>query len=164
MTPMKRRTTAEAPGFSLSEALVVIALLGIFTLFGGPAMADAYRAYKVRSTADILATDLRAMRYAAVAMRTPRTMTLNTQSHSTAPNQYTFINARGQSVTRRLESGVNIDDASDTTISYSIGGSTGTGTLSVLVSMDINSDRGDRFTVDVSPTGTVSTSFAYYTP
>ena len=164
MRPMKRRTTAEAPGFSLSEALVVIALLGIFTLFGGPAMADAYRAYKVRSSADILATDLRAMRYGAVAMRTPLTMTLNTMSHSTAPNQYTFTNAKGQSVTRRLETGVNIEDASDTTISYSIAGSTGTGTLSVLVSMDINGDRGDRFTVNVSPTGTVSATFAYYTP
>lgn len=165
MTPTTRRALGGPPGFSLSEALVVIALLGIFVLFGGPAMADAYRAYKVRSVADILSTDLRAMRYTAVATRSSRTMTLNTQGHSTAPNQYTFVNTKGDSVTRLVESGVNLEDASDTSIGFTITGSTGsTSSLTVLVSMAINADRGDRYTIDVTPTGTVRTSFAYYTP
>jgi prepilin-type N-terminal cleavage/methylation domain-containing protein len=154
-----------AEGFSLSELLVVIALMGLFILFGGPAMADAYRAYKVRSVADVLATDIRAMRYTAVATRAPRSMTINTQGHATAPNQYTFTNAKGETVTRQIESGVNLEDTSSTAVDFSITGGTGsTATLNILVSMGINSDRGDRYTISVTPTGTVSTSFAYYTP
>ena len=164
MTPMKRRARECPPGYSLSELLVVIALIGIFVLFGGPAMADAYRAYKVRSTADILATDLRALRYVAVTIRAPRTMTLNTLGHPSAPNQYTFVNAKGESVTRRVESGVNIETASATSITFAITGGTGSASQTVLVSMNINGVRGDRYTVAVSPTGTVTTSFAYYTP
>jgi len=165
MTPTTRHASGGSPGFSVSEALVVIALMGIFVLFGGPAMADAYRAYKVRSVADVLSTDLRAMRYAAVATRASRSMTVNTQGHPSAPNQYTFVNAKADSVTRPVESGVNIEDASDTSITFTMTGGTGSSSsLTLLVSMDINSDRGDRYTIDVSPTGTVTTSFAYYTP
>ena len=69
---MTRKSTASSHrngGFSLSEMLVVIAIMGLFILFGGPAMADAYRAYKVRSAADMLVTDIRALRYNAVAQR-----------------------------------------------------------------------------------------------
>ena len=163
-TPKTRRALQGPPGYSLSEALVVIALMGIFILFGGPAMADAYRAYKVRSTADILSTDLRALRYVAVSTRASRSMTINNQTHVSAPNQYTFVNAKGVPVTRRLD-GINIESASAASINFGITGSTGsTSSLTVLVSMTINNGRGDRYTIVVSPTGTVSTSFAYYTP
>jgi hypothetical protein len=127
-------------------------------------MADAYRAYKVRSAANVLATDMRALRYVAVATRAPRTMTVNTLGHPSAPNQYTFVNAKGETVTRLVESGVNIETASATSITFGITGSTGSASQTVLVGMNINAVRGDRYTVAVSPTGTVTTSFAYYTP
>jgi type IV fimbrial biogenesis protein FimT/type IV fimbrial biogenesis protein FimU len=165
---MTRQTTtpgARRNGFSLPELLVVIAIMGLFILFGGPALADAFRAYKVRSAADVIATDLRAMRYLAVAMRTTRTVTVHTQSDATTPNTYSFVNRIGDTVVRRVESGVNIETASNATIPFGITGSTGvSGPLSVLVSMDVNSDRGDRYTVTVSPTGTVSTAYASYVP
>ena len=158
-------TSARENGFSLSELLVVIAIMGLFILFGGPALADAFRAYKVRSAADVIATDLRAMRYLAVAMRSSRTVTVHTQSDATTPNQYSFVNRNGDTVVRRVESGVNIETASDASIPFAISGSTGTtASLSVLVSMDVNSSRGDRYTISVSPTGTVSTAYASYVP
>lgn len=164
---MRRRAAqpGSVAGFSLSELLVVIALMGLFILFGGPAMADAYRAYKVRSVADILSTDVRAMRYSAVAQRATRSMTINDKTNVSAPNQYTFVNARGQSVTRQIESGVNIDTGGAATISFNNNGATGTtANLTVSVSMDINSDRGDRYTITVTPTGTVSTAKTNYVP
>jgi len=152
-------------GFSLSELLVVIALLGLFILFGGPAMADAYKAYKVRSAADMLVTDIRALRYNAVAQRVSQTLTINTQGNSTAPNQYTFVNMRGVSVVRKQEVGVNIDDTSSTTITFNNTGSTGsTGNLTVIMSLDVNAGRGDRYTLTVTPTGTVSSAYASYVP
>jgi prepilin-type N-terminal cleavage/methylation domain-containing protein len=151
-------------GFSLSELLTVIALMALLILFGGPALADGFRAYKVRSAADILATDLRAMRYSAVGQRTPRTMTLNNQG-STPPNQYTYVNARGETVTRLLEIPVNIESTSATTVSFAINGSTGSASSqTILVSMGINDTRGDRYTISVSPSGTISTAYSTYVP
>lgn len=158
---MTRRTE----GYSLSELLTVIALLGLFILFGGPAMADAFRAYKVRATANIVATDVRAMRYSAVGQRSPRTMTINSQGAGTNPNTYSFVNAVGQTITRRIESGVNIEDASADTLSFSTTGATGSaGAETILVSMAINATRGDRYTIRISPSGTVTTAYSTYTP
>jgi hypothetical protein len=34
----------------------------------------------------------------------------------------------------------------------------------LIVSMDINSDRGDRYTISVTPTGMVTTAYSTYTP
>lgn len=151
-------------GFSLSELLTVIALMGLLILFGGPALADGFRAYKVRSAADILSTDLRAMRYSAVGQRSPRSMTINNQG-STPPDQYTYVNARGETLTRQTESGVHIESTSATTINFNINGSTGsTSSQTIVVSMDINATRGDRYTVSVSPSGTISTAYSTYVP
>lgn len=165
---MTRRSTASSHrygGFSLSEMLAVIAIMGLFILFGGPAMADAYKAYKVRSAADVLVTDIRALRYNAVAQRGTQTLTINTQSNVTAPNQYTFVNKLGQTVTRTEELGVKIEDTSTTTISFNNTGATGaTGNLTVIMSLDVNGDRGDRYTLTVTPTGTVSSAYTTYVP
>ena len=152
-------------GFSISELLTVVALMALLILFGGPAMADGFRSYKVRSAADILATDVRALRYSAVATRTSLTMALNNQSHATAPNQYNFTNAKGQAITRSIEHGVNLETASAASITFGITGSTGvTSTQTLVVSMPINATRGDRYTISVTPSGTVSTAYATYTP
>src|SRR2546425_7085145 len=83
---LKTKPAGSAQGYSLPELLIVIALIGLFVLFGGPSMADAFRAYKVRSVANDLTVDLRAMRYNAVSTRTPRTMTINNLTNA-SPNQ-----------------------------------------------------------------------------
>ena len=162
--PAGPRTPRRERGFSLPELLAVMAIMGLFIVFGGPAMADGFRAYKVRSTADVLATDVRALRYAAVATRTSMTMTLNNQS-ATPANQYSFTNSKGQAVTRPIENGVNLETGSAASITFSNLGSTGvSGNQTLIVSMGINSDRGDRYTITVSPSGTVSTAYSTYVP
>ena len=159
------RMPARERGFSLPELLAVIALMALMILFGGPAMADGFRSYKVRSAADILQTDVRALRYAAVASRTTMTMSLNNQSHATAPNQYSFTNSKGQAITRPIEHGVNLETTSAASITFGITGSTGvTSTQTLVVSMPINATRGDRYTISVTPSGTVQTAYATYTP
>ena len=161
----KDRTMRSQAGYSLPELLTVIALMGLFILVGGPAMADAFRAYKVRAAADILATDVRAMRYSAVGQRSPRSMTISSQGAGSNPNTYTFVNATGSTITRQVEHGVNIEDASADTLGFGITGATGsTGTEVLIVSMTINDTRGDRYTISVSPSGTVTAAYSTYTP
>jgi prepilin-type N-terminal cleavage/methylation domain-containing protein len=152
----------KAEGFSLPELLVVIAILGIMVVFGGPAVNEAYRAYKVRSAADSLITDLRALRYNAVANRASRTMTLNDQSNA-APNQYTYVNAKGLTVTFRLETGTNIETTSPASITFNNYGATGaSGNTTVNVSGTINDSRNDRYTITITPSGTVRSAYSTF--
>jgi prepilin-type N-terminal cleavage/methylation domain-containing protein len=150
-------------GYSLPELLIVIALIGLFVLFGGPAMADAYKAYKVRSVANNLSLDLRALRYNAVSTRSPRTMTINNQTDATAPNQYSYANYKGDPITVRIEPWVNIETTSAASISFNIYGATGVaGSQTVSVSMAINGSRNDRYTISVSSTGTISSAYSTF--
>jgi hypothetical protein len=92
-------------------------------------------------------------------------MTLNNQGHATAPNQYTFTNSKGDVVTRRIEDGVNLETASAATITFSPMGATGqSSSQTLVVSMWVNDTRGDRYTISVTPSGTVSTAYSTYTP
>ena len=151
-------------GYSLSELLVVIALIGIMALFGGPSLANAYRSYQVRAAADNLTSSLRALRYMAVAERAPKAMTVNDEDDGSTPNQYSYVNMKGQDIVVRHEN-VVIDNASDASIPFGINGGTGsTSILSVLVSMDVSGSRGERYTITVTPSGTVKVSFSTYTP
>ncbi|MGH9749432.1 MAG: pilus assembly FimT family protein [Candidatus Polarisedimenticolia bacterium] len=151
-------------GYSFPELLIVVAIIGMFVLFGGPALNSAVKSYRVRSAANGLANDLRAQRYLAVSNRGSRSVTINRQDHSTAPNQYTFVNPQGRSVTVRLDL-VTVDTASATSVPFNMNGSTGTaGNINVVLSNDITATRGERYTVTVTPTGTVQTAFATYVP
>jgi len=153
-----------AAGYSLSEILVVVALIGIFVLFGGPALGEAYRSYKVRTAANNLTTDLRAQRYLAVTNRATRTLTVNRVDHSTAPNQYSYLNPLGRTMTVTFD-GVEIENTSDTSVAFTNrGATTVTATLNVIFSMDIDSTRGDRYTVSITPTGQISSAYSTYTP
>ena len=150
-------------GYSLPELLIVIALIGIFVLFAGPAMSDAYRAYKVRSDANGLTMDLRALRYNAVSRHATQTVTINDQAHATAPNQYSYSNYKGDPITQRIGPFVNIETTSAASISFNMYGSTGVaGNQTVSVSSTINSSRNDRYTISVSPTGTISTAYSTF--
>lgn len=168
MTMIERRKARAAggeSGFSLAELLIVIALMGLMILFGGPALGQSLRAYKVRSSANELTTIIRAIRYTAVTERTPVTLTLNDQADATNPNTYSYIDRHGKTVLVRLQSGVSMETSSVASITLGINGSTGqTSPQNVVVSMWVSDDRGDRYTIAVSPSGTVSSSYSTYTP
>src|SRR5436309_10159467 len=146
---MKRSTSRRSGGergYSLPELLIVIALIGIFVVFGGPSINEAYKAYKIWSVANELVTDLRAQRYNAVSNRAPRTLTLNNQS-ATPPNQYSYTTYKGVAMTVRLENS-NIETTSAASVTFNTNGSTGAvGNQTVVVSGNINDTRNDRYTI-----------------
>ncbi len=148
-------------GYSLPELLIVIALIGLFVVFGGPSINEAFKAYKIRSAANGLATDLRALRYNAVSNRAPRSITINNQG-ALSPNQYSYNNYKGVAVTVRLDS-ANIETTSAASITFNINGSTGAvGNQTVAVSGAINDSRNDRYTITVTPTGTISSAYSTF--
>lgn len=150
-------------GYSLSELLTVLALMALVILFGGPAMASAFKSYKVRSAADVMSSSLRAMRYTAVAERTPHTVTINDES-ATPANQYSYVNKMGKTINVVLD-GVVIESASPASITFGINGGTGsTSNLDVVISMTVSRDRGERYTITATPSGTVTTAFSTFTP
>ncbi len=168
MTMIERRKAGAAGGeggYSIAELLVVLALAGLLVLFGGPAIGQSVRAYKVRSSANELMMTLRALRYTAVTERTPVTITLDDQADGTNPNSYTYIDKHGKTVRVRLVDGVSMETSSAASITLGINGSTGQASpQNVVVSMWVNKDRGDRYTISVSPSGTVSSAYTTYTP
>jgi len=157
------RSAGRDQGYSLPELLIVIALIGLFVLFGGPAMADAFKAYKVRSVANSLTVDIRALRYNAVSGRGSRAMTIKNQADATAPNQYSYTNFKGDPITVRIEPFVNIETTSAASITFNMYGSTGvSGNQTVSVSMAINGSRNDRYTITVTPSGTISSAYSTF--
>ena len=159
----ERQTTgrdAGNRGYSLPELLIVIALIGLFVLFGGPSINEAYKAYKIRSAANDLVTDLRALRYNAVSNRAQRSITISNQG-AASPNQYTYTNYKGTAMTVRLEY-ANIETTSAASITFNINGSTGAGTQNVAISGAINDSRNDRYTITVTPTGTISSAYSTF--
>jgi prepilin-type N-terminal cleavage/methylation domain-containing protein len=63
---LERIRRIENEGFSMTEVLVVVALLGIVTTVGVPYLNSYYHAMKLRSGADELATILNSGRYLAI--------------------------------------------------------------------------------------------------
>ena len=155
------RRAGRERGYSLPELLIVIALIGLFVIFGGPSINEAYKAYKIRSAANDLVTDLRALRYNAVSNRAQRSITINNQT-AASPNQYSYTNYKGVAITVRLDS-ANIETTSAASITFNINGSTGAaGNQAVAVSGAINDSRNDRYTITVTPTGTISSAYSTF--
>ena len=150
-------------GFSVSELLTVVALMSLMVLFAGPAIADAYKGYQARSAANNLVTNLRALRYNAVSQRAPQTITIHDEADTTLANHYVFTNLKGQVVTIGIGP-ATIDAAAPASITFNINGSTGTGAQSIIIERDINTGRGDRYTITVTPSGTIQTAYTTYTP
>jgi Tfp pilus assembly protein FimT len=161
----ERRLRRRVDGVLSPELLVVIAIMGLFILFAGPSFLEAYRSYRVRSAANNLVTDIRALRYNAVTRRVAATMTINDQASGTDPNTYSFTNVQGQPVTQRFEEGVLIDAASADTIGFALNGGTGsTGNMTVVMNCTVSGSRGDRYTITVTPSGTVTTAYSTFVP
>ena len=90
-------------GYSLSEMLVVLAIIGLFTLITIPNFASMYRANRLRSSLRQFTSDLRAARQKAVANYALTRVSFN---NNTDPGEYGIFLSRNrgtswETVTRR---------------------------------------------------------------
>lgn len=73
-----RRTTHAARGYSLAEALVVVAIIGVISLVSVPNFVSMYRSGKIKAGIRLLSTDLRSARQKAVTTYRPTMVSLGT--------------------------------------------------------------------------------------
>src|SRR5262245_13185600 len=146
-------------GFSIVEMLLVLAIMGIFITFAGPAFTESYRAYKVRSASQELSVALRAVRQVAVSTRTASSLLVDT-----AAGSYTLTDAKGKTRTWGLPVGVAFISATPSTITFVTNGTVSTGSASIVLQGTVNGSRADRWTLDLNTVGQVTSSFSMVAP
>lgn len=146
-------------GFSLTELLVVIALMGIFITFAGPAFNESFRAYKVRSAALELTDALRAARQVAVSTRLATSLTVDT-----AAGTYSWTDSKGRVRTVTLPVPVRFVAANPTTITFTNNGTVTTGVATLSLQNTVNGTRADRWTLDLNTVGRVTSSYSQVAP
>jgi Tfp pilus assembly protein FimT len=105
-------------GFSLTEALVVLALIAALVVISIPMLVRMLQAYHVKTAATQLAIHMRYARMECVTEKYPYRVVLKSRSAGTGPNTYTieFNNGSGfQPVSNfdfKLPIGIEIGDTS----------------------------------------------------
>src|SRR5262249_8612574 len=85
-------------GFTITEMLVVITLIGLLAVIAVPNLGTFYRAYRIRTASDQLTGHLRAARQIAVTQHLPVTFTIN----ASPANNYSSTHATpGQAATTK---------------------------------------------------------------
>ncbi len=146
-------------GFSIVEMLLVLAIMGIFITFAGPAFTQAYRAYKVRSTATELTIALRAVRQVAVSTRAASSLVVDT-----ANRNYAWTDAKGKTRTWVLPDGVDFVTVNPATITFATNGTVATGSATLALQGTVASGRADRWTLDLNTVGRVTSTFSTVVP
>jgi len=146
-------------GFTLTEFLVVLAVMGLFIVFAGPAFNESFRAYKVRSSSQELADVLRAVRQVAVSTQNASSLVVDVSGRS-----YTWNDFKGKSRTIQLPDPVRFQTANPATITFISDGTVSTGSATIALENIITSSRADRWTLSLNTIGRVDMAYSHVTP
>ncbi len=150
-------------GFTISEILVVVAIIGVILLVTLPSLGERYRGYKVRTAANELIADLRVARHTAITQRTTVDFTVNDQGDS-PPNQYSYVRANGDLRTVAVIAPVAITSAPASALEFEQNGGLDGAAGSIILETQVSGTRIDRYTVTVSPAGTVTVEYDAVAP
>jgi len=134
-------------GFSLSELIAVIALIGIAVAIGIPIVNEQVRISEVRAAADDLALHLRAARSIAVTKHTTLTFTVEVDP----VNRFKYRGNDGVEKEIRMPGRVRIVPASSRSIDFKRNGSVDAA-ASIVLESDVSGAR-ERWTATVSTAG-----------
>ena len=93
-------------GFSLTEILIVVAIIGLAVAITVPLVAENVNQARIRTAADQLSVDLRAARMIAVSKRAMPYLDVSVQPDPV--NRYTYVNGRGETRMVQLPKGIRI--------------------------------------------------------
>lgn len=99
---MRKRSSQR--GYSLIEALVAVAIIGVVSLVSVPAFMTMYRSSQLKVSIRTVATDLRAARQRAVSKTRPVKITFNTGTSATTYEIFE-ANSTGQWTTGAVRKG-----------------------------------------------------------
>src|SRR5262245_13774928 len=98
------RHASRARGFSLTEILIVVAIIGLAIAITVPLVAENVSQARIRAAADQFSVDLRAARMIAVSKRATPYLDVSVQPDPV--NRYTFVNGRGETRVVQMPTGV----------------------------------------------------------
>ncbi len=139
-------------GFSISELLVVLALIGIVVAVGIPMANEQVRLAKVRSAADQLAMDIKAARMIAVSTRDSG---LDMVVMTEPDNYYEYPDNSGVMRHIDMPTGVRIT-SSDSPITFRLNGSLDAAATTV-IEIDLSGTVIERWTIKTNLLGVSTT-------
>ena len=144
-----------AAGFSISEMLVVLAIIGITVAIGIPLVNEQVRIAEVRGAADQMAVHLRAARMMAVARHRDIKVTVNNENVA-APltNTLQYEGQNGGTQTISLPAPVKIKSSSTAEITFHSDGSSDA--TSTVTTESVVSTSTERWTLNVNTLGLVT--------
>lgn len=145
-------------GFSLSEALAVLAILGIALAVSMPAMSQFMRSYSARVGFDELTSSLRLARHLAIARHTDVNVVIAADSY-TLPDWGAPDPVSAPPRTMRLPRGCAAVSGTGT-VTFRADGTASTGAATIRLEVEIDSSTTARADVSVSSTGKVSSVFS----
>ena len=154
-----RRDEKGERGFSITEMLTVLALAALMITFVGPAFAESYRAYKVRSATLELTDALRAARQVAVSTRLATSLTIDT-----AAGSYAWTDSKGRLRTIVLPSPVQFVTANPATITFTTNGTVTTGAATIALKNMVSAQVAHQWTIDLNTVGKITTLKSEVTP
>lgn len=139
-------------GFTLTEILVVVAIIGLAVAITVPLVAEAVNQNRIRTSADQFAVDLRAARMIAVTKRASPYLDVSVTPNPT--NSYTFVNGRGETRNVQLPAGVRIITPSTAyTIRFLRDGSVTGGGNTTVMRVQLNSGVEEEWRVITNAMG-----------
>lgn len=156
-SPSNRREA----GFSLSEALAVLAILAIALAVSIPALSQFMRSYSARVGFDELTSSLRLARHLAIARHADVSVVVAADTY-TLPDWGAPDPVAAPPRTMRLPPGCAVVSGAGT-ITFRSDGTVSTGATAIRLEVAIDSSVTARGDVSVSTTGKVSSAFTRVT-
>lgn len=144
-------------GYSLTELLLVLGILGIALAISIPALGQYMRSYSARVGADEFVSHMRLARHLAIARHQPVTFTSTADGYS-LPDWQAQDLATANARTYELPRGCSlVSGAGDVT--FRSDGTVSTGATTMRIQIDINGETTGRYDIGISNAGQVKATY-----
>ena len=148
-------------GYSLTEVLLVLGIMGIILAISIPALGQYMRSYTARVGADEFISHMRLARHLAIARHKPVSLQVAARSYS-LPDWNSADIGTAPSRTFELPGAVSVVSGTGT-ITFRPDGTISTGSATVRIQIALDGQITARYDVAVAPSGKVTTTYTQVT-